>query len=63
MGSPKRSSYAEEYNSTVVVTIIIYPLHFTGVKLMELKKEIAIKDSTTNNIPSPDIRNDPYMLY
>ena len=34
----------------------MYPLHYAGVKLMDLKNKFGIKDATTNHIPGADIR-------
>ena len=61
--SPKRSSYSEEENNNYVGTIIIYPLYYTSVKLIYLKKTFGIKYATTNHIPGADNRNDPGMDY
>ena len=59
--SPKYYSYTEEDNSTDVGVRMMYPLHFTGVKFIDLKKTIGIKDATTKYIPGADIHDDPYI--
>ena len=59
--SPKLSSYYEEDNSDDVGGIMMYPLHYAGVKLIELKKKFGIKDDTTKNIHGVNIHNDPDM--
>ena len=51
MGSPKCSSYSEEFNSDDIRARIIYPLHYTGVKFMKLKNTFGIKYATKNHIP------------
>ena len=42
---------------------MMYPLHYTGVKSMDLKKTFCIKDDTTKHIHVADIHNDPDMEY
>ena len=63
MGSPKFPSYAEEDRSAEVVAILIYPLHFTGVKLIDLKKIFGINDATTKHTPGAEICTDPDIEY
>ena len=58
MVSPKRSIYSEEDNNYDLGYRMMYPLHYTGVKLMELKKKFGIKDTKTKHIPGSDIRNE-----
>ena len=57
----KRYSCTEEDNSADVGAIMMHPLHFTGVKFIDLKKKIGIKDATTKYIPGADIHDDPYI--
>ena len=63
IGSPKHSSYSDEDIINGVGTKMMYTLHHTGVKLMDLKKIFGIKYATTNHTPCADIRNDPGMEY
>ena len=62
-GLSKCSSYSREDNSNDDGAIIIYLIHYTGVKLMDLKKKFGIQYATTNHIPGTYIRNDPDMGY
>ena len=41
----------------------MYPLHYKGVKLMDLKKTFGIKDATKKHTPGTNICNDPGMEY
>ena len=59
----KNSSYSEEDNSNNVGARIMYPLHYSYVKLMDLNNIFSIKDATTNHIHSYGIYNDPDMEY
>ena len=53
----------EEYSISDVDNIMVHPLHFTGVKLVDVKNNFGIKDATTENIPGSDIRVEPDMDY
>ena len=59
MGSPKRSSYFDEANRNDFGDRMMYPLHYTGVKLIDLKNKFGMKYVTTNNTPGADISNKP----
>ena len=41
----------------------MYPIHYTGVNLMNLNNKFGIKDATTKHISGDDIQNDPDMDY
>ena len=41
----------------------MYPIHYTGVKSMDLKKKFGIKYATTKHTPGADIGNEPGMEY
>ena len=63
MVSPKFPSYAEEDSSADVVAILIYPLHLTGMKLIDMKNIFGINDATTKHTPGAEICTDPDMEY
>ena len=60
-GFPKFPGYSEEDNRNDVGDRMMYQLHYTGVKLMDLKKTFGIKDATNIYIHCTNIPNDTDM--